>query len=333
MTEDRRRLACEQAHARLGLSPVSIEKDFWVCFTLQELFGLKDWGSRLTFKGGTSLSKCWQLIQRFSEDIDVVIDRSSLGFGGATLGSKRLKRLRETCRRAVQTELLPTIEKRFRARLPGGLGWELLLAKPDEDPDQQTILFKYPSAFQGDHGYVRPVVKIELGARSESEPVESPSITAYLAEVFPELLPGSSFSLRALSPLRTFWEKAMLLHEERLRPPGRPLRFGLSRHYYDLWCLITKGIATRAAAETRLFDRVALHRQRFFRQSWVNYATLQIGSLRVLPSTHQAAAWRRDYQAMRAEMFFESAPDFETVLAVVRTFEEEFNQGAGSEPP
>ncbi|HOX47042.1 MAG TPA: nucleotidyl transferase AbiEii/AbiGii toxin family protein [Myxococcota bacterium] len=329
LPEDRRRLVCEQGQARLGLSPVSLEKDFWVCWTLRELFGLPVWGPRLTFKGGTSLSKCWQLIARFSEDIDVVIDRQSLGFGGESLGSKRMKKLLEACSQAVQEELRPALEERLRTSLPPGLGWELVMASEAEDRDQQTLLFRYPSAFQGGLGYVRPLVKIELGARSETEPVETPTVTPYLAEAFPELLPDSGFSLRAVSPLRTFWEKAMLLHEERFRPPDKPRKTGLSRHYYDLWCLIGKGIAARAAADTGLFERVALHRQRFFKLSWVDYGTLEKGTLKLLPQPEQLALWRRDYQAMRAEMFFGPAPDFETVLGVVQEFEEGFNRTEG----
>jgi hypothetical protein len=326
LPEGRRRLLCEEAHTRLGLVPASIEKDFWVCWTLRELFSLPEWGEQLTFKGGTSLSKGWKLISRFSEDIDVVIDREFLGFGGETLSNNRQGKLRNECSRRIQAELRPALEQRLRETLPGELAWTLVPADATEDPDLQTLLFQYPSVFAGSLAYVRPVVKIELGARSDTEPAETPHIQPYLAEAFPELIKESAFLLRTVAARRTFWEKAMLLHEETFRPSDKPRKARLSRHYYDLWCLIRAGVAAQAMADPDLFDHVARHRQVFFKQSWVDYGTLQKGSLRVLPAPEQLAAWRRDYEAMREEMFYDEPPPFDAVLATLRQFEEEFNR-------
>jgi hypothetical protein len=323
---DRRRLLCEESQQRLGLPPASIEKDFWVCWTLKELFGLPGWGKHLTFKGGTSLSKGWRLISRFSEDIDVVIDREHLGFGGVTLSTKQRKRLVKECSRRIKEDLRPALESRFREAIPAGLEWRLSPADKKEDPDQQTLLFYYPSVFQDRLAYVRPVVKIEMGARSETEPVERPVIQSYLAEAFPELLPDSAFAVRTVTAARTFWEKAMLLHEETFRPGDRPRRPGLSRHYYDLWCLIQKGVAAQAANDPALFDRVARHRQVFFKVGWVDYDTLRPGTLRLVPPPEQEGGWRRDYEAMREEMFFDEPPPFDEVLEVIKRFEEVFNR-------
>ena len=323
---ERRRLLCEEGQQRLGLTPASIEKDFWVCWVLRELFNLSRWGEYLTFKGGTSLSKCWRLLSRFSEDIDVVIDREHLGFGGDTLSRKQQKRLVKECCRQIREELWPPLEQRFREALPPGLVWELTPAHEEEDPDQQTLLFHYPTVFPGAIAYVRPVVKIELGARSETEPVEMPLIQPYLAMAFPDLLRDSTFSIKTLAAERTFWEKAMLLHEETFRPAEKPRRARLSRHYYDLWCLIKKGIAARAVADLGLFDRVARHREIFFKASWVKYDTLRKGTLHLLPPSEQLSDWRRDYEAMREGMFFEEPPSFDEVLTVIRQFEEGFNR-------
>ena len=323
---DRRRLLCEEGQQRLGLTPASIEKDFWVCWTLRELFGLPQWGEHLTFKGGTSLSKGWRLISRFSEDIDVVIDREYLGFSGDTLSKKQQKRLIKECSRRIEADLGPSLENRFREMLPDGMDWRLTPADAEEDPDRQTLLFHYPSVFAGSVAYVRPVVKIELGARSETEPVENPIIQPYLAEAFPDLLTESVFALKTLAAERTFWEKAMLLHEESFRPADKPRRARLSRHYYDLWCLIRKGIAAQATTDPELFSRVARHRQIFFRVSWVNYDTLRKGTLRLMPSPEHLSYWKRDYEAMRMEMFFEEPPPFDEIMAIIKQFEESFNQ-------
>lgn len=134
MPEERRRLVCTQAGAQLNLFEIAVEKDFWVCWTLRKLFELPEWGEHLTFKGGTSLSKCWNLIERFSEDIDIVIDRGALGFGGDNAPesapskkqtSKRLKALREACQQYISERIQPALIDVISSDLPGSLEWAL----------------------------------------------------------------------------------------------------------------------------------------------------------------------------------------------------------------
>jgi len=221
----RRRQLCEEVETKLDLPAASVEKDFWVCWTLRELFTLPEFGSHLTFKGGTSLSKAWKLIERFSEDIDVVIDRDFLGFGfgdaqapetapSGKQRDKRLEGLKSACQILIRDRLEPALHKVLRNKLPKGLSWTL---KPDaDDVDQQTLLFQYPAAFSTG-AYLRPVVKIELGARSDTEPSVVPEIRPYLAEALPGEFKDSAFRIRTVAAERTFWEKAMLLHEEAYR--------------------------------------------------------------------------------------------------------------------
>lgn len=329
---EEQRLYFEQAQPKLGLPPVSIEKDFWVCWTLWKLFNLPEWGKHLVFKGGTSLSKCWGLIARFSEDIDIVINRDFLGFEGEkspeNAPSKkqrriRLKELRDACRYHINSELKPAIERCFEEVLPSGIKWSLDIA--EEDKEGQTLLFKYPGILTGKSTYIQPQVKIELGARSDTWPTDSPMIKPYLAKAFPALA-IDEFMVKAVAPERTFWEKAMLLHEETFRPPNNKRKPQLARHYYDLWCLITKGIADNALKDPNLFTGVAEHRVVFFKQSWVKYDTLKPGSLRLLPQGDQIAEWRQDYKAMSSEMFFGEIPDFDEILRVVGNFEKKFNR-------
>lgn len=327
-----RRLACLQVEERMGLQAASVEKDFWVCWTLRELTTLPGIGEHLTFKGGTSLSKGWGLIERFSEDIDIVVDRAMLGFGGdaspetaptRSQRGKRLDALKEECRGWVQGKLMPALGDRITVAL-GRDGWKLEV-DPDLE-DGQCLLFHYPGAFpQAAAGYVRPVVKIEMGARSDDWPDESRQIRPYLAEHVPALAADAAFAVTTLSAERTFWEKAMLLHEETFRPDDKPRGGRMSRHYYDLWCLVTRGVGARAAADMGLFARVLEHRQVFFRQNWVDYATLQPGSLRLLPAEAHLADWRRDYEQMQGPMFFGDAPGFDDILSVVGEFAAQFN--------
>ena len=332
---ERRRLICEQAQEKLNLPAASLEKDYWVCWILRELFDIPEWGESITFKGGTSLSKCWNLINRFSEDIDIVIEKDFLGFGGKdspeTAPSKkqrrkRLANMREAAQKRIHSNLAPILEARIDASLPKSDTWELTAASEEEDRDNQTLLFRYPSAMANTEAYVRRVVKIEMGARSDYEPAEEKEIQPLLFDAFPDVLGPSTFRVRALAAERTFWEKIMLLHEETYRPADRQRRAGrMARHYYDLWCLITKGVAEKAADRDDIFTRAAQHREIYFNWSWMDYSTLSRGKLRVLPLPEQEEEWRRDYQAMSSEMFFGEVPQFDEVLRVVGNFQKKFN--------
>lgn len=320
LTAEERREACRIAEERISLRAASIEKDFWICWTLRELFALPGIGEHLTFKGGTSLSKGWKLIERFSEDLDVTVDRAHLGFGGdaspvvapsANQRSKRLDALQSACVAYVRDALAPALD--------GRISTGRLVSDPE---DSLALLFEYPSVFPAD-GYLRPNVKIELGARSDIDPFESPEIRPYLAEAVPDLLGNAVINVRTLSPRRTFWEKAMLLHEETYRTEGPKAR--LARHYYDLWCLIGAGVGATAAADYDLFERVAAHRSVYFRKGGGVQDKLKRGSLRLVPAKDHLPAWRRDYDAMREAMFFGVSPEFGDIVRVVAEFEHQFN--------
>ena len=329
---EERRLAFQQVQSRMGLQAASVEKDFWVCWTLRKLFTLPGIGGQLTFKGGTSLSKAWRLIQRFSEDIDLIVDKEALGFGGDAAPDKapsnkkrkeRLEKLMEACRQWVQGVLQPALGAHLQAAL-GDTGW-LLEIDPDM-PDGQCLLFHYPSVFPpGAAGYVRPVVKMELGARSDDWPHETKAIQSYVIELFPEFDPDAIFPVRVLAAERTFWEKAYLLHEETFRPADKPRKIRMARHYYDLWCLLRAGVGDRALADMALFERVAEHREIFFRFSWVDYSTHKPGSFRLVPPESHVANWRDDYQAMLGPMFFGEVPGFDEILRAADEFERQFN--------
>jgi hypothetical protein len=211
--------------------------------------------------------------------------------------------------------------------MPADKKWSLNIATLEEDPDEQTLLFEYPGTLSGSSPYLHPRVKIELGARSDTWPNESPLIKAYLADAFPAILAFDKFPVRTVAPERTFWEKAMLLHEETFRPVSKHRKARLARHYYDLWCLIKKGIAKRAIQNPDLFTGIAEHRAAFFNQNWMDYNTLRQGSLCLMPREDQISTWQQDYNAMRGEMFFGDVPDFDEILETVSSFEKEFNRG------
>ena len=165
-----------------------------------------------------------------------------------------------------------------------------------------------------------------MGARSDVEPALPASIQPYLADVFPDVLLSSSFDISTVAARRTFWEKAMLLHEETFRPADKPRKPRLARHYYDLWSMIEKGIGDEAAKDLDLFARAAEHREHFFYYRWVDYSTLRKGLMRIAPLDDQLNEWRQDYEAMQQEMFFGEVPQFDEIIETVTKFQNEFNE-------
>ncbi|MES2534786.1 MAG: nucleotidyl transferase AbiEii/AbiGii toxin family protein [Pseudomonadota bacterium] len=333
LTPDDQKLTIEQTAARIGWAASSVEKDFWVCWTLQQLFAMPELAPHLTFKGGTSLSKAWGLIDRFSEDIDLTINREALGFGGEDSPGqapskkqtgKRLKELKAACKEFVHAVVLPNLSATMQTVL-GKQHWKL---QPDQnDPDSQTVLFEYPTYFQVQPDrYVSSVVKIEFGARSDPWPAHAVQIIPIMAKEFPQAFAAPECTVLALAPERTFWEKAMLLHEETYRPADKKRGARMARHYYDLYRLIEQGVGANAAADLSLFEKVAEHRKIFFPQTWVDYATIRAGTLRLSPLPEQEAGWRQDYADMQGEMFSNLPPAFDTLLFAIHIFELTFNQ-------
>ncbi len=237
---------------------------------------------------------------------------------------KRLEELKEASRGCVNEKILPLLQDSFSRSLASSTAWSI---EPDpNDPDKQTLLFAYPSAFSDKSSYLLQTVKIEMGARSDTEPKLDAGIRPYLADAFPDIFTEAAFTVKAVSPVRTFWEKAMLLHEETFRPQGKMRKARLARHYYDLWCLIKAGIGGKASGDIELFNRISAHRQVYFSYSWVDYGTLRPGSLKLVPPDGQLQEWRADYNSMRREMFFGEVPTFEDIMKSVAEFQDGFNR-------
>lgn len=336
LTPTQRRELFNAAGQALGLTAPVVEKDFWVCWTLRELFALPGAREHLVFKGGTSLSKVWQAIRRFSEDVDVSLSREWLGFAGemdpeaAATPSQRKKRLDDlvkACGVKVRDELRPALAARMAAAL-GDSGWAV-----EADPgDAQSLIFRYPSAFASadEAPYIIRSVKIEGGARADTWPTEERSVRAYVAEAFPEGIPDAVVSVRVLAIERTFWEKATILHAEAHRRKPSPARH--SRHYADLAALAEHEAGRRALQRDDLRARVVAHKQVFFADKSARYETAVAGSFRLVPDDDRLPDLERDYRAMR-EMFFEEPPPWSQVVARLRRLESEINRVPAPNPP
>ena len=329
----RRQLFAETA-ARMDLPPVVIEKDFWVCWVLKRLFGLAGVGDRLIFKGGTTLSKVHRIIERFSEDIDLTLDRGLFGFdaerdpakaSGSKDRERRLKAMGVACAEYVQDVLRSAIKQDFAGVLgPAGSRWDV--TADQEDRERQSLLFRYPEGAGpgSSFDYVATVVKLEFGSRGDSWPTSPANVTPYAAEQFPALFGQPSCAVTALDARRTFWEKATILHQEAHRSAAKRMSGRSSRHYYDLAMLARSPFRARALADLDLLARVVQHKIDFFRCGWAQYDQAKPGSMRLVPPESRLKELRDDYAEMGV-MMFGTPPSFDEVLQDLRVLEAEIN--------
>jgi len=321
-----------EAAARLRVgSATIIEKDFWVCWTLQKIFSNAALPGPL-FKGGTSLSKVYKVIERFSEDVDIVLDRHTLGFvgeqdplniAGTNKRNRKLDELVGKCSETVQGTVRNELQNSFRSVL-GEADWKI--SEDPADADRQSLLFAYPLGLEADlyglGSYIRPVVRLEFGCRGDVWPSDRQSIQPYVADMLPGLMAQPVAEVHVLRPERTFWEKATLLHAV-FHSGKMPPR--LSRHHYDLARLYRHEFGELAMKDFGLLASVVEHKKVFFREAAARYDLAKPGSLRVCPPESHVAQIRSDYRDMR-EMFFAEPPPFDTVISDLRELEDRVNR-------
>jgi Nucleotidyl transferase AbiEii toxin, Type IV TA system len=335
-----RALIINEAASRLGLVPLIIEKDFWVCWTLARIFEVEALAPHVIFKGGTSLSKVFGAIRRFSEDIDLAVSPQALGFMAAELDeapsasqrSKRVQALEAACEQCVAERFRPALEAAIAARLGAPQhtnGW--LRYEIDTLAGTPNLLFTYPSALAQAGGYIAKQVKLEFGALTDQQPTGAHGVAALLALTPGVDLTGAYDDLRAnvvaLEITRTFWEKATILHAEHHRPLDLPIRDRFARHYADFEALWRHPSRAEALARLDLLEDVVRHKSRFFASGWTHYETARLGTFRLVPPSARHAALARDYATM-APMFIGMPIEFDVMLQHLQTVEQQLNDGS-----
>lgn len=325
---DERRLYIEQAAARRNLSPVILEKDFWVCWLLGVLFESEFAGS-LVFKGGTSLSKVFGVIERFSEDIDVSVSPAFLGLPDAgtsrNQANKWMTRAEAACGAAVRDAIAPALSAAVGKTLgDAGRPWFEFLTDPHTN--SPVLLFHYPSSQPEGFAYLRRAVKLEFGSLTDQQPVGRHPVRPWVAEVLPVAFPDWRCEVVALEVERSFWEKATILHAEYHRPADKPTPDRFSRHYADTAALATHPTASRAVHQHDLRGRVVEWKGRFFGSAWANYDAARAGTFRLVPPAERVPALRRDYLAMR-DMYLSEPAGFDDILSVLAALEARINSG------
>lgn len=318
---------------RSKLNPEIIEKDFWVCWTLKCLYSIPEIASNIIFKGGTSLSKAYGLIDRFSEDCDITIDKrilnsfkdpTEIGISGKEQ-TRRMDSMITAAHDFVQNIILLSLNKEIGKYI----NYTSYALKLDED-DHQTILFSYPSCFElADKEkinlYIKPVIRLEFGARGGITPKENKAVTPYIAEYFPTLFKQVSCTVPVLSVERTFWEKITILHSlyhKHLK--GKKIGNRMSRHYYDIYILIKKGISEVALIQQSLLEEVTRNNMIFFKDNNSSYETSKIGSLKLYPTSEMLLELKKDYNNME-DMFMHDQIPFEIIMNTISDLETKIN--------
>jgi len=314
---DRRDLFLKTAE-QMRVHEAVIEKDFWVSWVLDALFTSKQWQDKMIFKGGTSLSKAFHIINRFSEDIDLILDWRLLGLTSDepwearsnTSQDKFCKDVNEKAAAYIAAEFVPSFRKVLEEKLQAAVSVE---------PHGEIVSITYPKTFSID--YVLPEIRLEIGPLAAWVPHGIFEITPYTAEYYPQFFEKNSAKAVTILAERTFWEKATILHQQAMMEKISP-RY--SRHYYDLAQMTRNEVKQRALADLALLKEVITFKQQFYKQSKARYELAIPGSFKLIPSDDCLRVLRDDYNKMK-EMIFGVPPSFEAIVETLKTLEDEIN--------
>ena len=304
------------------IKPYAVEKDWWVTQTLAIIFEMEI-ANHLLFKGGTSLTKAWHLINRFSEDIDLALNREHLGFDGGLISKSQVKKLREKSFEFVTTTFYEALQKAFAEKGYTDLTFDFEnLGDVDQDP--VSILIYYPAVTQHSE-YVLPRIKIELGSRSLKEPFTPCKIQSFVGEQFSNLsFADTTITVPCVNPERTYLEKLFLLHEEFKKPNDKIRVERLSRHLYDITKIYNSEHKDKAY-NLELIVSIIEHRERFNGMRGVDYDTLYPPNLNPIPPDDFIKDWEDDYKTMQTNMIPENSPKFTALLETVNKATQEYN--------
>lgn len=308
---------------KMNLHEAIVEKDFWVCWTLDYFFHQCQWKSSFAFKGGTSLSKSYHLIQRFSEDIDLIMDWRLLGYKYNTPWENRSNTKQDTFNKEANTRAEDFLRKIFLPALRQDLS-KLLQTEANlyiDETDQQTIRFVYPQTFTDTS--ILQEIRLEIGALAAWTPARETMIKPYVAEQYAKLFQHPETSILTVMAERTFWEKVTILHREANRK-GSPLPARYSRHYYDLYCMSNSPVKSSAFSNMPLLHKVVQFKAKFYRCSWAKYEDAKIGTMKLLPLPEYIEDLRADYHHME-NMLYGDKPSFDEVMASIASLEQEIN--------
>lgn len=324
ITESDRKALFHNTAAKMGMTDAIIEKDFWVCYMLDYLFHRSAWKDNIAFKGGTSLSKAYGLIERFSEDIDLILDWRVLGYGKDEPWEERSNTKQDAFNKEANARAEVFLHDTFLpatlADLTAELGQKINCFI--DDNDHQTVKIVYPNSFSDSS--ILQEIRLEIGALAAWTPVKEAIITPYSAQLYERLFTHPSTEVLTVLPERTFWEKVTILHREAFRPEDRPFPSRYSRHYYDLYKMINSPVKDKALQDNDLLERVVQFKDKFYRCPWARYDLAKRGTMKLSPPEYNVTKLRSDYEHMQ-NMLFGEKPRFEEIMNGIANLEKEIN--------
>lgn len=325
LNDSQRKNVYESISHKVNLPAQVVEKDFWVTAVLQTVFSLPI-AEHLVFKGGTSLSKGWKLIERFSEDIDLAVDPIFLGANEGDLTKKQIKKLRKASSLFVLEQLTPMIRERIAD--VGLQPFITLEAQPNGEgdntyPEPRQVYFRYQSVFSETLNYLRPDIVLEVSARSLLEPTDAIEVKSILAEHLP-FEPLAKAAVHTAVPAKTFLEKAFLLHEM-FSVPGHGMKAERkSRHLYDLYVMMNKDFAKSAIKDNQLWESIRHHREIYTSVRDMDYTPEVRHRMQLVPREDIIDVWRNDYEAMKESMIYGKRPTFEELVVSLSELQARF---------
>ena len=315
LTKEQRAAVFERVGASVGLPMQAVEKDFWVTVILQAVFSLPV-AQHLIFKGGTSLSKAWGLISRFSEDIDLAVNPIALGAAEGDLTKKQIKKLRKASSLFVSEQLTPMLCAKINEM--GMSAFLNIEAQPNGEgdntyPEPRQIYIRYQSVFEKPLTYLRPDVVLEVSARSLIEPAMPTHVSCILADYIP-IQSACDAVVHTAIPAKTMVEKMFLLHELFSVPEHGTRAERKSRHLYDLYQMMQQDFAQEAITNDALWESIRHHREVFTSVQGVDYSGDVRQRICLLPREDIVAIWQSDYETMRSSMIHGSAPTWDELI-------------------
>lgn len=318
--KERNELFKETAHIMKTTNAI-VEKDFWVVWTLNKLFSDDKLNKILMFKGGTSLSKVFDLIGRFSEDIDLILDWREVTLANPLddLPSKNKQvkfneQINENAKVYIKEQLLPIISELLSS--------QCTCEFDVDDKGNYFVNINYPSAFTDTA--LRPKILLEIGPLASWLPSSTFEITPFVATKFPHLFKQPKCSVNAVVAKRTFWEKATILHQEANRAEEKKIPLRHSRHYYDLAQMALSSVKDEALNDLQLLEDVVLFKQKFYMSAWANYEEAKVGTFKILPPEFRYKELRADYSSMKS-MIFDKYLEFDEIIEILGKLENEIN--------
>ncbi len=306
----------------IGIPASAVEKDWWVVQALALIQELES-APHIVFKGGTSLSKAWNIIERFSEDIDLALDKIFLGIEECTT-VKQVKKLRSATRNYIYNNFIPELQNKFNAVGFTDVKVELY-EEEGENLEPVQILVKYVTC-TSPSSYTKPEVKIEIGSRSLREPFTEREFASLVGEHYKgKPFADAPITVPSVNPERTFLEKLFLLHEEFQKPDDEIRVDRLSRHLYDVEMLMRTEYAEIALANKELYNDIIEHRSIYTKISNIDYNGHQHKTLNPLPPDTVIENWRKDYQRMQEEMIYGASLPFDKLIERIKELKERIN--------